>query len=101
MDKKPEGYYSEQRKEMVEFLPRNAKKVLDAGCGEGLFGKLVKETTGAEVWGIELDEKAAATAGSILDKVMQGDIKEKISELPDNHFDAVYFNDVLEHLADT
>jgi 2-polyprenyl-3-methyl-5-hydroxy-6-metoxy-1,4-benzoquinol methylase len=35
-----------------------------------------------------------------LDKVFIGECEKHIDALPDNYFDAIYFNDVLEHLVD-
>jgi 2-polyprenyl-3-methyl-5-hydroxy-6-metoxy-1,4-benzoquinol methylase len=97
---KPEDYYSLSRPEMQEFIPATAKRVLDVGCGFGLFGKSIKERTGAEVWGIELDEESAKIAETNIDKVFIGDVNSIINTLPEQYFDCILFNDVLEHLAD-
>ena len=96
---KPVGYYENNRPEMLNYLPENAKVVLDAGCAVGGFGAAVKEKFNAEVWGLELDVDSSKIASSRLDKVIQGDIAQTISQLPENKFDAIVFNDVLEHLV--
>ena len=93
-------YYRRTRPEMLRFIPTTTQRVLDLGCGEGHFGAIVKETRGAEVWGIEFDEQAARDASTVLDRVLVGDASTRIAELPDNYFDAVVCNDVLEHLVD-
>ena len=98
-DNKPNGYYNDTRVEMLQFLPQNAKRVLDVGCGNGIFSSYLKEK-GLEVWGIELMKDEIAKAENILDKSIAGPIEEHIDSLPDDHFDAIYFNDVLEHLVD-
>lgn len=99
-DSKPEGYYGHVREEMLTYLPPGATSILDVGCGSGAFGKILKEKTHAEVWGIEYMEDEARKAGAILDKVFAGPCEKIIDELPDNYFDVIFFNDVLEHLID-
>ena len=99
-ENKPSGYYDNVRKEMLKYLPENSKKILDVGCGNGAFASLLKQKNNAEVWGIELMEKEAIIAQEIVDKVFIGNCEKHINDLPDNYFDAIYFNDVLEHLAD-
>jgi 2-polyprenyl-3-methyl-5-hydroxy-6-metoxy-1,4-benzoquinol methylase len=97
---KPEWYYAQSRPEMVDFIPKGAKRILDVGCSEGKFALQLKETLGAEVWGIELSTSAAESAQRRLDRVLVGDIMEQLGQLPDQHFDCVIFNDVIEHLVD-
>lgn len=99
-DNKPNGYFNNPRPEMLAFLPTNAKKVIDIGCGNGTFAKAIQEKYNAEVWGIELMEAEAEIAKSILHKTFIGPCEDFINDLPDNYFDAIYFNDVLEHLVD-
>ena len=95
-----EGYYRHPRPEMMRFVPKSAQRVLELGCAEGAFAAAVKERTGAEVWGIELDDKAARHAATLIDHVLVGDAADRIAELPDAYFDTVVCNDVLEHLVD-
>lgn len=97
---KPENYYAQSRPEMIEFIPKDAKIILDIGCGEGLFGEQLKKKLKAEVWGIEINEKAGAIAQTKIDKVYIGDISQLIDKLPDKFFDCIVFNDILEHLID-
>ncbi len=99
-ENKPEGYYNDEREEMLSFLPKDAKKVLDVGCGNGVFAASLKRENDAEVWGIELMKDEILKAESILYKSFAGPCEEHIDALPDNYFDAIYFNDVLEHLVD-
>jgi len=95
-----EDYYRGLRPEMLAYVPRDAAVVLDVGCGEGVFAARVKAERGAEVWGIELDQEAAACASERLDRVLTGDVMCLVDDLPDHHFDCIMFNDVLEHLVD-
>jgi 2-polyprenyl-3-methyl-5-hydroxy-6-metoxy-1,4-benzoquinol methylase len=95
---KPEKYYSESREEVVLFIPPGAKTILDIGCGKGYFLKLVKDTTGAETWGVEAQPDIAEEAKSRVDKVLTGSIESVVDSIPDNKFDCIFFNDILEHL---
>ena len=99
-ENKPKGYYDNVRKEMLEFLPNDAKFVLDVGCGNGAFAEIIKERNKAEVWGIELMDTHGKEAKKKLDTVFIGKCEDFIENLPDNYFDVIYFNDVLEHLVD-
>lgn len=100
MKKKPDGYYSLSRPEMLKFVPDHVKHLLDVGCGEGFFGSMVKMERKAEVWGIEIDPRSAEIASMKLDKVFNGDVSQLIQALPCDYFDCVTFNDVLEHIVD-
>jgi 2-polyprenyl-3-methyl-5-hydroxy-6-metoxy-1,4-benzoquinol methylase len=99
-DNKPAGYYDNVRHEMLKYLPANAKKIMDVGCGNGAFAAIVKKQNNAEVWGIEPMAGEAKIAETVLDKVFTGGVEPFLDQLPDRYFDAIYFNDVLEHLAD-
>ena len=100
LSSKPSGYFTWSRPEMLEFVPNTATRILDVGCGAGLFGKSIKARQHAEVWGIEYNPTAAEQAQANLDKVLLDDVYEVIPALPDNYFDCIVFNDVLEHLTD-
>lgn len=92
-------YYQTERKEMLCYVPEQAKKILEVGCGEGRFsGQLMKD--GRSVWGVEPEEKVAKIAESKLDRVFPCTIEEAFSKLHGEAFDCVIFNDVLEHLLD-
>ncbi len=99
-DNKPEGYYDNVRYEMIRYLPEKVNKIIDVGCGNGGFAQLLKEKTGAEVWGIEYMDNEAQIAKQKLHKVFSGKCEDYLDELPDQYFDVVFFNDVLEHLVD-
>jgi len=97
---KKAGYYENVRQEMVALCPPNIKTLLDVGCSEGNFAAHIKETKGIEAWGIEMMAEHGQKAVSKLDKVLIGTCESQLNELPDNYFDVIYFNDVLEHLTD-
>jgi 2-polyprenyl-3-methyl-5-hydroxy-6-metoxy-1,4-benzoquinol methylase len=97
---KPEDYYENSRPEMLAYLPGNAKTVLDVGCSNGAFAFAIKQKNKAELWGIEPMTTFANQATKKIDKVLNCSIEDALKDLPDNYFDAIYFNDILEHLID-
>ncbi len=99
-DEKPANYYQNIRPEMLDFIPAEARTVLDVGCGEGYFAQQLKQSRDVEVWGIEMVEARARVAVDRLDTLLVGDVATLIPHLPASRFDALVFNDVLEHLLD-
>ena len=97
-EEKAPSYFEYERAEMLEMIPNHARRVLDVGCGSGRFGRLVKQERGAEVWGVELSARACREAENCLDRVVNAEFGESLA-LPQKAFDAVVFNDVLEHMA--
>jgi|WetSurMetagenome_2_1015567.scaffolds.fasta_scaffold22448_2 2-polyprenyl-3-methyl-5-hydroxy-6-metoxy-1,4-benzoquinol methylase len=93
------NYYSNTRRDIIQYIPANAKVVLEIGCGNGNFGAMLKEK-GVAVWGVEYAPGPAAEASAKLNRVLKGDIEEIYGQLPDKTFDAIVCNDVLEHLND-
>jgi 2-polyprenyl-3-methyl-5-hydroxy-6-metoxy-1,4-benzoquinol methylase len=87
------------RSEMIRFVPQWASKILDVGCAIGNFGYSLKLERPVEIWGVEISEYAASIASQKLDRVICAPFDEKL-ELPENEFDCIVFNDVLEHLVD-
>lgn len=96
---KPNLYYTNYRPEMQALFPSHAKKVLDVGCGEGAMIYELKQKYNIETWGIEFMEAEALKAKEKLNHVIIDTVENSIDKLPDNYFDVIYFNDVLEHLA--
>lgn len=92
-------YYSNTREEILDFIPAGSTRVLDVGCGGGGFGLTLKATRSVEVWGVEPVVEAAAMARTRLDHVVQGFFDPE-AELPRGYFDAITFNDSLEHFPD-
>lgn len=97
---KTDDYYAVERAEMLAFLPERYASVLDVGCGDGNLGALLKQRMPCQVWGVDIDEQAVDIAKSRLDDARCASITDCLKDLPDDHFDLVFFNDVLEHLVD-
>ncbi|MBD8349393.1 MULTISPECIES: class I SAM-dependent methyltransferase [unclassified Dysgonomonas] len=91
-------YYSFDRKEIFPFIPQNIEKTLDVGCAAGVFSNKLKKERNPETWGIEMQKEAAEIAKTRLDKVLIGSFDEVSDDLPQQYFDCVFFNDVLEHM---
>ena len=92
-------YPTNDRSNMLDFMPKGVSRVLEVGCNTGAFGRRLKEERSIEVWGLEPNSAAAAIAEQALDKVLN-QLFTTDADLPDRHFDAIVFNDVLEHMAD-
>ena len=96
---KDKAYYSNARVEMLQFIPKNAEKILEVGCGKGKFSAILTEQ-GKETWAIEPDTESAKIAAKSLSKVFCGTIDERLQDIPDNSFDVIVMNDVIEHLTE-
>jgi 2-polyprenyl-3-methyl-5-hydroxy-6-metoxy-1,4-benzoquinol methylase len=96
-----DSYYQCDRPEMLAFIPTKQKYYLDVGCSSGNFAELIKNRNPqSTVWGIELYREAAKIAEKKIDRVINKTAEMALEDLPDNLFDCVIFNDVLEHLVD-
>jgi len=85
---------------MLRFVPAHARTTIEFGCGCGRFSECVKRAYGTESWGVEVHEESAESARLKLDRVLTGDAVRCLEQLPDQYFDVVICNDVLEHLVD-
>lgn len=91
-------YYANLRSELVPFLPDDFTRVLEVGCGEGVFASLLSKPN--EYWGVEPNEHSASLAAARLFRVLPGPYERVADELPDGYFDLAICNDVIEHLPD-
>lgn len=54
--------------------------------------------TGSEIWGVELNNAEAQKASQTMQNVLIGKYDEVADKLPDEYFDLVICNDVIEHM---
>jgi 2-polyprenyl-3-methyl-5-hydroxy-6-metoxy-1,4-benzoquinol methylase len=94
------SYYNQSRPDVASLVPENTKSILDIGCGQGAFLKLVKENIGAETWGVEQVFEIAEEAKNRADNILTGKVEDVIGSIPNAYFDCITFNDVLEHLLE-
>lgn len=90
-------YYSNPRNDVIDYIPKSITTILDIGCSLGCFLNNVKKSIGAETWGVDCCNQSKIIENSI-DYYFNDSIENVISKLPDNYFDCITFNDVLEHL---
>lgn len=89
-------YHAKPRPEMIPFLPSHFERVLEVGCGDGDFSLgFARE---AEVWGVEPSQAPAAKARERLAHVFACTYDKAEPELPNNYFDLIICNDVIEHI---
>lgn len=91
--------FKHQVENLKRYLPLKNARVLDIGCGGGLFLSLIKQE-GAQVTGIELSDSRAQYATTkhgleIYKHPIESDFWQKGYE---NYFDAVTLWDVIEHV---
>jgi SAM-dependent methyltransferase len=90
-------YYGETRADLLPFLPPTARDVLEIGCGRGRTGRLLEQTLGCRVTGVELNPEVAADAAHHLSRVIVGDV---LTVTIDGRYDAIIASELAEHLHD-
>ena len=90
------AYSQYARTDMVNFLPDEYSKVLEVGCNVGNFRQFLSKT--CEYWGVEPFKEAAEIARTKMDKVLVDFYDNVANEIPENYFDLIIANDVIEHL---
>ncbi|MBI1775081.1 MAG: RdgB/HAM1 family non-canonical purine NTP pyrophosphatase [Proteobacteria bacterium] len=100
MDVTP-GYYDFERREVTAFLPENAERILEVGCGTGATLAYLK-SAGLCRWvgGVEPAHAPGAIARRHLDGFWAIDIESELPTIGLGSLDAVLCLDVLEHLRD-
>lgn len=96
-----EAYYASERREMLPFIPKDAARFVELGCGAGAFGALLRKTRAeAHVVGVEIHSDAAREARDRLNEVIEQPVDVALKMIPDASVDCVVCNDILEHLVD-
>jgi 2-polyprenyl-3-methyl-5-hydroxy-6-metoxy-1,4-benzoquinol methylase len=95
------NYCSSDRVDIAFYISSNIKSILDIGCGQGSFLKLIKEQTEAKTCGIEVTPEIAEKAKEQADNILTGKVKDLLGLLPNGYFDCITFNNTLDHLLDS
>lgn len=86
---------------IVDF---NNKKILDVGCGEGVWLKqFLKYTSSDNIFGTDIDSESIHKAIESTPEIKSFNLRVSKSEnmdFADNFFDIVFQNEVLEHVQD-
>jgi 2-polyprenyl-3-methyl-5-hydroxy-6-metoxy-1,4-benzoquinol methylase len=90
--------YERARPEILDHVPRSARRVLDLGCATGTTGAALKARQPAHVTGIEIEPEYAREAAGVLDRVIEADVAAP--PRLDGAFDTLIAADILEHLPD-
>jgi SAM-dependent methyltransferase len=93
-------YFQYSREELRPYLPAKSSRALEIGCGEGAFWKNFSYGPDHEVWGVEPNAQAAARAESKAHRVFNALFDDCHEKIPDEYFDLVVCNDVIEHMPD-
>jgi 2-polyprenyl-3-methyl-5-hydroxy-6-metoxy-1,4-benzoquinol methylase len=96
------GYYSNERRVVLPYLPDTVSRLLEVGCGDGTTIRLVKSArTVTWAGGVELNAEMATRAATVCDRVWSIDVERDIFErdIEPGSLDLVLCLDVLEHLA--
>jgi SAM-dependent methyltransferase len=81
----------------IKSLP--FESALDVGCAEGFFTAAIAEARGAEVWGVDLSDRAVTVAAARYGFPVAA---AKATALPfaDGAFDLVFSTETIEHVLD-
>ncbi|WP_448562182.1 methyltransferase domain-containing protein [Trichothermofontia sp.] len=91
--------YEAVNQSVFSYLPNNAKRILDIGCGAGNLGAVIKNHKECEIVGITYSQAEANQAAQVLDLCLVVDLNSET--LPNiSPFDCIICSHVLEHLYD-
>jgi SAM-dependent methyltransferase len=92
-------WISEQAREKDADRPSTGFRVLDVGCSTGQFLTDVLGP-GPRLYGIEINEPAAARAAAKGVTILAGQLEELVATPSDVRFDAITAFDVIEHVME-
>jgi 2-polyprenyl-3-methyl-5-hydroxy-6-metoxy-1,4-benzoquinol methylase len=100
-----DGYYramsTKITKALAMFGKMEGKKILDVGCADGVITAKIGHSTGAEMYGVDINKTALDVAKKNGIKTRQCNIEKDGLPFADSFFDAVFCGDVVEHVFDT
>jgi SAM-dependent methyltransferase len=88
----------DRRLDMVRrIVPLDGRRILDVGCGIGTYVRRFRQFSD-DVHGIDVEADRVAEASRELPNIRQA--AGESLPYPDNHFDVVFSNEVIEHVDD-
>jgi 2-polyprenyl-3-methyl-5-hydroxy-6-metoxy-1,4-benzoquinol methylase len=94
-------YYGGYREDILPLVPKNVRRALDIGCGNGNTLDYLKKSGHCQYTiGVELFPEAAKEAQSKLDEVYQDNIENPNFFVEEGSIDLILCLDVLEHLVE-
>jgi len=82
--------------EIIAGLVEENSRVLDLGCGDGLFLRRLKEEKKVSVLGVEIDQDSIVRCVGNGVPVIQGDLNDDLNYLPENSFDLTILSHTLQ-----
>ena len=87
------------RQVLKVFSAYKFERILDVGCGDGYFTKLLGEVSEAkETYGIEISSEGIESSVKNGVKAVQIDLQEDNFPFEDNYFDAIFCGEIIEHI---
>ena len=80
-----------------KYVPLEGKRILDIGCGLGVYVRRLREFSDA-VYGVDVDEEKIVEGSKTLPNLRAA--PAEWLPFPDDSFDVVLLNEVLEHVQD-
>ncbi|WEK44383.1 MAG: methyltransferase domain-containing protein [Candidatus Sphingomonas colombiensis] len=96
---KPDIYYTNARLDVVALIPdRNFSRILEVGGGDFPTLHKLGEDRQAEIWGVDVRRPEPT-----FDNFVEGSITDPavVARLPQDGFDLIVANDVIEHVEQT
>lgn len=84
--------------EIISDMVMPGNRVLDLGCGDGAFLKVLRDERGAEVLGMELDQEEIAKCIANGVPVIQSDLDDDLDFAEDGSFDLVILSQTLQQM---
>lgn len=83
--------------ELIKSEIKEKDNVLEAGCGNGEFALILKETLGIDIIGMEISESGIKKTKNKGINVIRADLQSKFP-FREEEFDVIFSGQVLEHL---